>query len=153
MVSKIKKEQDKLIIDDCLSKNMSPSTIQKKHGISRTSYYRYVKEIFSEITSEDAKAQYDTSINSSYEKLMEIVFEDLDKCKDDIDAKCKVISNAIKLTKDRLDYYLKTGKIREEAKEVNVNSKNIIMTEIDFMQKYLIKREGESDKEDNVNDD
>ena len=72
-----------------------------------------------------------------------IILSDIQKTKDNPVDRAKVLANAIKVNKEKLDYYLKTGKLEkaEDKSEITVNYGNDTLKELSIIQKYINTKE------------
>jgi len=150
--TKLTKSKRKFEIDRLLSAGLRPAEIQEKLHISRITYWRDVKELQSDLYSEESLAQHDQEINARWNKLDRIITLDLEKTSDDPEKRARVLTNAIKINKEKLDYFLKTGKIKETPKqsEIKIDVKATTLNELSLINKYLVD---ELDKTKAINGD
>ena len=150
--TKLTKSKRKFEIDRLLSAGLRPKEIQDKLHISRVTYWRDVKELQSDLYSEESLAQHDQEINARWNKLDRIITLDLEKTANDPEKRAKVLTNAIKVNKEKLDYFLKTGKIKETPKqsEIKLDVKATTLNELSLINKFLVD---ELDKTKTINGD
>ncbi len=147
MAARLRKAQRLREIDKLIAVGLRPKEIQNQLGISEVTYYRDVKELYQKMHTDEALAQHDKDINARWDRLDRIVAIDLERTKDDPIGRAKVLTNALKLNKERLDYYLKTGKIRDKPTEINLNHSGNVMNELSYISKYLKDSNEDSDED------
>jgi len=144
--TKIGKELRLRQVDKLIAEKYKPYEIQIKLNISEKTYYRDIKELHRRMYTEESMAQYDKEIQSTWSTLEDINNTDLKKTEDNPVDRAKVMPNSIKINKEKSDYYLKTGKIKDKPQEINLTHKGDLSLDFKVLEKYLKSLEHDNDK-------